>query len=394
MNKAVGNFNQPLETAVSAIPISLYVHVPWCVRRCDYCDFNAHALQGDLPEAVFLSALEADLIQDLPLLGSRPLISVFIGGGTPSLLSTQALSALLSMINRHCRLAEDVEITLEANPGTLEHKPLSAYVAAGITRLSLGVQSFNQEKLNRLGRIHSPGEAEDSIEEALSAGFASVNVDLMYGLPDQKTEEACLDLKRALDFGCPHLSWYQLTIEPNTVFYWRRPGLPAESDVGEMEQAGLALLADAGLERYEVSAYARAGHRCRHNLNYWQYGDYIGIGPGAASKLTNAQLQVRRRCKVRQPSQYLHIEKPADFLAEDLSIMGVDRSFEYLLNALRLVDGVDETLYQARTGQNMSELESWRARNLKKGLLRADGRLGASRLGLRFLDELVADFNV
>lgn len=372
------------------LPLTLYVHSPWCVRKCPYCDFNSHTLKGALPEAAFLQALQADLMADLRFARGRSLAAVFIGGGTPSLLSARALETLLLMIEKHCSLTADAEITLEVNPGTLERGQLRDYAAAGINRVSLGVQSFAPAALQVLGRIHSSAEAEHAIQEAQDAKFASFNVDLMYGLPGQSLDEAARDLEKVLAFAVPHLSWYQLTIEPNTAFYSQPPELPAEEAMADIEAAGFAMLEAGVLTRYEISAYSRAGHESRHNLNYWRFGDYIGIGPGAHSKLTLAPGRVRRHWKFRQPDRYL--QKQDSYIAGQTEVCGKELSYEYLMNAMRLVDGTSEALYQQRTQHTPGTLHGWRTRNLQRGLLMPDRFLQATPRGLRFLNDLLLDF--
>lgn len=374
------------------LPLALYVHIPWCIRKCPYCDFNSHALTGTLPTAQLLAALEADLIEELPLMTGRPLVSLFIGGGTPSLLSADTIDRLLSMVRRHCDLAAKAEITLEVNPGTLERGQFRDYAMAGITRVSIGVQSFADPALRMLGRVHSALEAMRAIEEALKAGFQSCNLDLMHGLPGQDAAAAASDLKIALAFGSAHISWYQLTIEPNTAFYSNPPVLPDEQTLASIERLGLDLLARAGLARYEVSAYSTPGHESRHNLNYWQFGDYVGIGPGAHGKLTTAVGQIIRRWKFRRPNQYL--QGQPGYLAGQRVVSGTKLSQEYLMNALRLLDGTDEALYQARTLLPLSSLQQWRTRNIEDGLLVPGQKLQATFRGLRFLDDLLADFQV
>jgi len=374
-----------------SIPLSLYVHIPWCLHKCAYCDFNSHKLTGPLPEAQLLAALERDLIADLPLVEERELCSIFIGGGTPSLLAPEAIERLLKLLGRHCRLARDIEITLEANPGTLEKGRLADFAHAGIRRLSLGVQSFFTQTLKRLDRIHTGPQAEAAVEEALSADFESVNLDLMHGLPGQTFEGATADLERSVGFSPNHISWYQLTIEPNTLFYRYPPELPSDSTLAAIEQAGAKILASAGFVRYEISAYAQANHHSRHNLHYWEFGDYLGIGPGAHSKFTLANAKILRRQKLRQPESYL---KAKNYLAKEAEISEQLLSFEYLMNALRLVEGTEDALYEERTGMPIGQLANWRCRNLKRGLLEPGSQLRASELGLRFLDDLLVDFSL
>ena len=373
------------------VPLALYIHIPWCLRKCPYCDFNSHQLQGSLPEQRLLQVLETDLVAELPLISGRALTAVFIGGGTPSLLSADAIAKLLLMLRRHCQLLPNAEITLEANPGALELGRLQGYVDSGINRLSLGVQSFSADSLQALGRIHSPEDAKKAIEQALLVGFSSVNLDLMYGLPGQQLAGAMADLNQAIAFSVPHISWYQLTIEPNTVFYSHPPTLPHEDEIAAIEQAGWAALKSAGLLRYEISAYSQASHQCQHNLNYWQFGDFVGIGPGAHGKFTTATGKALRRWKLRQPKQYLKKEL-ISLVAGQIEVCGQSLSQEYLLNGLRLVAGTSQGLYEQRTGMLLEQLNPWRQRNIDRGLLRFGERLQATPLGLRFLDDLLADF--
>lgn len=338
-----------------------------------------------------LHALERDLMTELPLIADRHIESVFIGGGTPSLLSPKAIESLLKMLKRYCVVRADAEITMEANPGTLECGRLSSFAAAGINRLSLGIQSFLDDSLKRLDRIHSRAEADAAIDQAIKAGFGSVNLDLMHGLPGQTPEHAVADLQRALSFAPQHISWYQLTIEPNTRFYRYPPKLPSEQTLAAIEQAGAEVLASQHFIRYEISAYAISGHPTLHNMNYWQFGDYVGIGPGAHGKLTLANRKVIRRWKLRQPKSYLASDRDG-FLAGQVDVVGRELSQEYLMNALRLTQGTEEALYRERTGMPVSGLADWRKRNIASGLLEPTKRLQATPLGLSFLDGLLADF--
>jgi len=364
--------------------LALYVHFPWCVRKCPYCDFNSHPLTEPLPEASYLDALLADLAAQLPMLDRRRIHSLFFGGGTPSLFSPASFAALIERLAG--LLTEDVEITLEANPGTTEHADWHGYRSAGINRLSLGAQSFDGAQLGRLGRVHGPGDTFRAVADARRAGFDNLNLDLMYALPEQAPAEAALDLATALDLAPDHLSWYQLTIEPRTEFAGRPPPLPAEDAVAVMETEGWARLADAGFDRYEVSAYARAGRRCRHNLGYWTFGDYLGVGAGAHGKVTLASGPLRTR-KARQPRLYL-----ADPTRHHLEpIPRAALAGEYLLNALRLVDGVSVAEFESTTGLTVDTLEPARQELVDLGLLRPD-RLATTPLGYRWLDSVVGRF--
>ncbi|QTF92781.1 radical SAM family heme chaperone HemW [Halomonas sp. BM-2019] len=379
-------------------PLSLYVHVPWCVRKCPYCDFNSHGVGRDaeLPEADYLVALLADLDADLELAAGRELISLFIGGGTPSLMSAAFYRELLAGLAERLPLAADIEITLEANPGTLERGRFAGYREAGINRLSLGVQSFQDAQLNSLGRIHTGRDAEAAVAEARVAGFDNLNLDLMHGLPNQTPELALDDLERALALAPEHLSWYQLTLEPNTEFHSRPPRLPEEEVLWDIQDLGHVRLEAAGYSRYEISAYSRPGHRSRHNLHYWRFGDYLGIGAGAHGKLSVAdgqgRLAIERRWKARQPAAYLRrCHDPRGFVAGRHRIAEAELPLEFAMNALRLVEGVPLASWPAMTGRPLAALESRLAEAREKGLLVEDAaRLQASPRGLLFLNELLA----
>lgn len=374
-------------------PLSLYVHIPWCVRKCPYCDFNSHAAPEQLPEADYVAALLDDLESDLPLAGDRPLQSIFIGGGTPSLFSADAINRLMRGVRERIALAEDAEITLEANPGTFERERFEGYHAAGINRLSIGIQSFNAEHLKQLGRIHNPDEACRAAEAAVAI-FPCVNLDLMHGLPGQSTEQALSDLKQALAFDPGHLSWYQLTIEPNTEFHARPPQLPVDETLWTIQEQGQALLADHGYDQYEVSAYAKPHQQARHNLNYWQFGDYLGIGAGAHGKLSHfdaeGQLQIERRHKLRQPKGYMD---PSKRLAGQQPIPHDERSFEFMMNALRLTHGTEVDLFTQRTGVNFSDIQPILNKAYALELLdNSNSRLAPTRQGRLFLNDLLALF--
>jgi len=364
--------------------IGVYVHFPWCVRKCPYCDFNSHPLRGDLQEAEYTQALLLDLRAQLAGAGGAIIDTVFFGGGTPSLFGAETFATLLEAFQP--QLADDAEITMEANPGTLEHKPLEAYRQAGINRLSLGAQSFDPGQLAKLGRIHSNNDIITSFVSARQAGFDNINLDLMYALPQQTVAAAIDDLQRAIDLGPEHLSWYQLTLEPKTEFYARPPVLPGEDRVSDMEAAGHRLLADTGYRRYEVSAYARAGAIARHNVNYWSFGDYLGIGAGAHGKFSRDSHIVRSE-KPKQPRLYL-----ADPLAVTTrKIASEALREEFLMNALRLVDGVNVDEFVARTGMAASALQPDWQRMINLGLMCED-RLATTPHGLRHLDSVVSAF--
>ncbi|MEH6548644.1 MAG: radical SAM family heme chaperone HemW [Pseudomonadales bacterium] len=372
-------------------PLSLYVHIPWCVRKCPYCDFNSHAANGELPEALYIERLLVDFEAEVSQSYGRPLQSIFIGGGTPSLFSAGAIADLLDGINRLATLAEDVEITLEANPGTWEQERFSAYRAAGVNRLSLGVQSFNDGSLKQLGRIHDSSQAHLAIAAARKAGFDNLNIDLMHGLPNQTRQQAIDDLETALDYAPWHLSWYQLTIEPNTEFYSRPPVLPNDDSLADIEMAGMDILSQQGLHQYEVSAYAKEGKASQHNLNYWQFGDYFGIGAGAHGKLSHPDGKIERRWKTRAPKDYL--SRDTKLMAGNKILAEEDLALEFLMNALRLKQGVADTLLAERTGIELDSIKHTRAELIKDGLLQNGTQLATTELGYRFLDSVLGRFN-
>jgi len=373
-------------------PLSLYIHFPWCVRKCPYCDFNSHALRGEIPEDQYVDALLADLEQDLPRVWGRPVRSIFLGGGTPSLFSPEAIERLLAGVRARVVLVPEAEITLEANPGTVETERFRGYHAAGVNRLSIGIQSFDPEQLQRLGRIHGRGEALAAAQAARGAGFDNFNLDLMFGLPRQTPDEALADLRTALALQPTHLSLYQLTLEPNTLFHAQPPELPDDDAIAGMQEALQTELAVAGFAQYEVSAYARAGRRCRHNINYWQFGDYLGIGAGAHAKITDAA-GITRLWKVKQPREFLESAGTPGVLGGEHRPDMDDVAFEFMLNALRLTDGVPVTLLRERTGLDPARLRMSLARAMGRGLLEPGvGHIRPTPLGQRFLNELVALF--
>ncbi|PHR63326.1 radical SAM family heme chaperone HemW [Alcanivorax sp.] len=369
-------------------PLSLYIHTPWCVRKCPYCDFNSHE-RGEIPEAAYLQALLTDLEQDLPLIGDRPVETVFIGGGTPSLMSVDFYRQLFQGIRQRLTLQADAEITLEANPGTLEAGRFEGFRAAGINRLSIGVQSFNNAHLQALGRIHDASAAIAAAHQAQAAGFDNFNLDIMHALPGQSHAQALDDLQQAIALQPTHLSWYELTIEPNTVFYRAPPIQPDGDAMADTEQAGFALLAQHGYQRYEISAFAQSGHRCRHNLNYWQFGDYLGIGAGAHGKITDAtQGSVHRYQKTRKPEDYL--ADAAHARRQYQSIAREDRLFEALLNGLRLVNGITWQTLEDATGEPVWQWQNALVPLEQQGLLAiTDQRLACTDNGLRHLNGLL-----
>jgi len=373
-----------------APPLSLYVHFPWCVRKCPYCDFNSHPTKGPIPEVDYLAQLLGDLEHDVELASARSIETIFIGGGTPSLISGRTIALLLDGIRERIPVADDAEVTLEANPGAIDEKNFAAYRAAGVNRLSIGAQSFNSTHLKTLGRIHDPSDTERAVAAATSAGFERFNLDLMHGLPGQTVDDAIADLARALSLGACHISWYQLTIEPRTEFASHPPPLPDEDALAGIEAAGLALLEDSGLRRYEVSAFARSGQEARHNLNYWTFGDYLGIGAGAHGKVSlPSRDEVIRTSKPLAPARYL--ATPAVELRSQATISAEALPGEFLLNTLRLIDGVPESLLRERTGRPTASIEAQWERQQALGLMRAD-RLGVTPLGLRYLDTVVSEF--
>ena len=370
---------------LAAPPLTLYVHVPWCVRKCPYCDFNSHERTSELPERAYLDALLADLDQDLHWVRGRPLEAIFIGGGTPSLMSADFYAALFEGLRRRLSFSNDIEITLEANPGTLETGRFARFRAAGINRLSIGVQSFNARHLQALGRIHGPEEALRAAADARDAGFDNFNLDLMHALPGQTPAQALDDLRQAVALEPTHLSWYELTIEPNTAFFRAPPEQPDGDSRADLEDQGLSLLAAQGFERYEVSAFARPGRRCRHNLNYWRFGDYLAIGAGAHGKVTTDH-ELRRFQKTRMPEHYL-----ADPVNARRALTVIDEPLlEALLNGLRLVEGVPITMLSQRTGLEAEAINAALASSRAQGLLVADEqRAACTGLGFRHLNTVL-----
>ena len=372
-------------------PLALYIHIPWCVRKCPYCDFNSHTASPVLPEEEYVDALLADLDQDLHAVYGRELSSIFFGGGTPSLFSAAALGRLLKGVEQRLPFAPGIEITLEANPGTFEQEKFSAYRALGINRLSIGIQSFQQAKLSALGRIHNGDEAIRAAGMARLAGFDNFNLDLMHGLPDQSLDDALDDLRQAISLKPTHLSWYQLTLEPNTVFWNQPPVLPEDDTLWDIQEAGQALLAEHGYAQYEVSAYAQPGKAARHNLNYWSFGDFIGIGAGAHGKLSHPDGRIVRTWKTRLPKDYLNPAK--NFQAGEKYLGDDELPFEFLMNALRLTEGVAAELYPQRTGLTLQSLAQGRREAEQSGLLQVEpSRLAATERGQLFLNDLLQKF--
>ena len=370
-------------------PLSLYIHIPWCVQKCPYCDFNSHALKGEVPHDDYVAHLLADLDADLPLVGDRSVGTIFIGGGTPSLLSSEAMQNLLDGVRARLPLDADAEITMEANPGTVEADRFSAYQRAGVNRISIGVQSFDALKLERLGRIHGPEEARRAAHLATGLNLRSFNLDLMHGLPDQTLEEALDDLRQAIALNPPHLSWYQLTIEPNTLYASRPPKLPDDDALWDIFEQGDKLLTAAGYQQYETSAYAKPGYQCQHNLNYWRFGDYLGIGCGAHGKLTQPDGQILRTVKTKHPRGYMQ----GRYMDKQHQVETDDLPFEFFMNRFRLLEaapreelgfytGLDESVIRAQLDEAIA----------KEYLVETDTHWQITRKGKLFLNSLLELF--
>ncbi len=380
-----------------APPLSLYIHIPWCVQKCPYCDFNSHALKQDIPEQAYVTALIDDLDNDIERfnLTNRALHTIFIGGGTPSLFSAAAIEHLLQQVLARFEHNNDIEITLEANPGTVENDKFIGFAQAGVSRLSIGVQSFASDKLIKLGRIHDSEQARNAALLAHQAGINSFNLDLMHGLPEQSLTNALDDLKTAISLSPQHLSWYQLTIEPNTAFYSKPPELPQDDALWAIQQQGVKLLQAAGYQQYEISGYAQAGFQCQHNLNYWQYGDYLGIGCGAHGKITNAEKNIiYRTVKVKHPKGYL--DQSREYLDHLQQVAHADRPFEYMMNRLRLFSPFTLTEFEQRTGVKQQLILPKLQQAQQKGLLTSYDEKQeiwqVTNNGHRFLNDLLAMF--
>ncbi len=375
-------------------PLSLYVHLPWCVRKCPYCDFNSHAVKGELPGDEYVQALLKDLELELPLVWGRTVHSVFFGGGTPSLFSAEQIAALMSGFRGLLRISPEAEVTLEANPGTTEHDSFTAYGDAGVNRISLGVQSFNDDHLSSIGRIHGRAEAERAVAAIHRSGIQNFNIDLMYALPGQSAGDALQDVHDAVDCEPAHISHYQLTIEPNTAFHADPPEIPDEDSAWEMQQECGQVLSRAGYRQYEVSAWARPDLQCRHNLNYWRYGDFLGIGAGAHGKITlPAEQSVRRRIRQRHPRSWMKEVWEGKGIIEDRVLDPAERVFEFFLNQLRLRDGVLKDQLEPRAGVAWNEVAMRVNGAIEKGLLRDEnGVLSPTELGWRFSNEIQAVF--
>lgn len=389
--------------ALSLPPLALYIHIPWCIRKCPYCDFNSHQAGEVLPEAAYVSALRADLEQDLPLVQGRKLSSIFFGGGTPSIFTAQAIGQILRDVEQLVGFEPDIEITLEANPGTFEQDRFSGFRNVGINRLSIGIQSFNDVQLKLLGRVHGGAEALRAVDIARKVGFDNINLDLMHGLPQQSLFDALADLSQAIALGPEHLSWYQLTIEQNTVFYSAPPLLPEDDTLADIQDRGQELLAEAGYAQYEISAYAQMNKAARHNINYWEFGDYLGIGAGAHGKITLLEKQcIMRQWKTRMPQHYLqsgdkisnHVAGHRNSFAGGGEVL-TDESLplEFLINALRLNRGTPTDIFTRRTGLLPGALEPRWSGLIQQGLVQVqDERLMTTELGRRFLNRVLESY--
>ena len=381
-------------TPGGAPPLSLYVHLPWCVRKCPYCDFNSHAADNDAPRDRYIDALLVDLEGEAGHGRGRELISIFLGGGTPSFFTPDQIARLLDAIGERFAIVADVEVTMEANPGTVECGDPAGYRSAGVNRLSIGAQSFAPEALKVLGRIHSVDDIGRAVAGARNAGFKNINIDLMYGLPEQSRAAAISDIEQAAELQPQHLSWYQLTLEPNTVFHARPPaGLPDNDECYEIQIRGQERLAELGFEQYEVSAYARDGFRSAHNLNYWQFGDYLAVGAGAHGKISDTG-SILRYAKPANPRQYMEAAERGDLGVHAEPVSAPDRLFEFMLNAVRLTDGFDAGLFESRTGLSEASLRERLAGPINKGLIAAvdENSWLVTALGRRFLNDLQAEF--
>lgn len=376
-------------------PLSLYIHVPWCVRKCPYCDFNSHKAEETLPEQEYIESLLADLERDMAWVQGRDIQSIFIGGGTPSLLSVKAFEDLFIGLKKKLNFSHDIEITLEANPGTFEAEKFKGYRELGINRLSIGIQSFQDHQLKHLGRIHNGLEAKQAVKLAKDAGFSNFNLDLMHGLPDQSLQDALNDIQQAIDLGPTHISWYQLTIEPNTEFYKYPPQLPQDETLWSIQEAGQALLAQHGFNQYEISAYAQSDKQARHNINYWQFGDYLGIGAGAHGKITvihndPEKSTIIRTSKTRLPKDYLNQDKIHSVNTEEIALE--DRDLEFFMNALRLYQGTTFEIFEQRTGLSIEHCKSKMEHAIEAGLLENTNEIKTTSKGQLFLNELLEKF--
>jgi len=379
---------------LSPPPLALYIHLPWCVRKCPYCDFNSHALRSELPEQAYIEALLSDLEQDLEKTTARPLSSIFFGGGTPSLFSPDSLESLLAGIRTRIAWTDSIEITLEANPGAVERHKFKEFREIGINRLSLGIQSFHDTSLAALGRIHDGHDALTAVHAAREAGFSNLNLDLMFGLPGQDISDALRDVETAIELNPTHISYYQLTLEPNTLFSKYPPPLPPEDTLWKVQQSCQQRLGEAGYAQYEISAHAREGYQCRHNLGYWRFDDYLGIGAGAHSKLTfPAEGGIRRLWKVRHPLHYLEKARGPQRIGGHRPVPKEERPLEFFMNALRLAEGFSVSQFEQRTGLPFRDMEDKIEELIgEHWLLRRGDRIRCSRRGWNFLDSLLQHF--
>lgn len=377
-------------------PLSLYIHIPWCVQKCPYCDFNSHAQKGLIPESEYIQHLLADLEQDLAryksAIGERKIHSVFIGGGTPSLFSAEGIAFLLAEIQKRIAFEPNAEVTLEANPGTAEAEKFVGYAQGGVNRISMGIQSFEPEKLLKLGRIHDSSEAKQAVvfaQNSAKFGLNSFNIDLMHGLPNQSVKQALSDLQQGIALNPPHLSWYQLTIEPNTMFYYRQPTLPDDDELWEIFEQGHQLLTAAGYEQYETSAYAKKGYQCRHNLNYWRFGDYLAIGCGAHGKISYPSGEIYRFSKTKHPKGYMR----GEYLYEQNEIALEDRPFEFFMNRFRLLEATPKAEFEAYTGLNAESVRPIIDQAVAKNFVKETAcSWQITQHGKLFLNELLESF--
>lgn len=378
---------------MTPIPLSLYVHIPWCVKKCPYCDFNSHEARSDIPEQRYINALIADLESALPSIWGRSIESVFIGGGTPSLFTAKGIDQLLRAFRERLPIRPNTEITMEANPGTFEQQRFQGFRDAGINRLSIGIQSFDQKKLESLGRIHGSKEAYIARDISKNAGFKNVNLDLMFGLPKQTLEEALADLKAAIESNPEHISWYQLTLEENTLFHHNPPKLPVDDAIWEMQEKGQQLLHKAGYQQYEVSAYAIEKQQCQHNLNYWEFGDYLGIGAGAHGKITQPDGKITRHSKYRHPQKYMEMAEQGKAQSTSKELENNDICFEFILNAARLKKGFTQELFESRTFLGFTEIEAKIDQLIQQELMiYKDNHYQSTPKGWMFLNNIVESF--
>ncbi len=378
---------------VNQIPLSLYIHIPWCIKKCPYCDFNSHNSPDHLPENEYINQLLRDFSFQYSAISDREIVSIFIGGGTPSLFQAKSIKRLLDEIKKTANVSSDCEVTMEANPGTFERERFSGFRDAGVNRLSIGVQSFNAEHLQKLGRVHSQEDALSVATFARNAGFNSFNLDLMFALPNQSPSQAIEDLQKAIELSPQHLSWYQLTLEPNTVFYRQPPQLPDDDQTADIQAAGVSLLEQSNYSRYEISAYSKDGQQCKHNLNYWHFGDYLGIGAGAHAKITADSGQINRYSIKRHPNAYLQSQQAADFLQNSTYVSNKDIALEFMMNALRLVEGSSIDYFESRTGLKYQDIAEPVLAAQQKGLLEvSNNQIKPTQKGLLFLNETLSFF--